>query len=105
MTIVTASQLTNCSNVNVFEDLILCSNQSGGGYTFVAINFLVFAVLFVTLSVGFGWEIALLGAGFVGLVLALMFSYMGVMSWAFTSMYVGALIVMIFYIIWSNKYD
>jgi len=105
MTTVTSYQPNNCTNINTFDDFTTCANQSGGSYLFTAIDFLVTTVIFLTLAGPFGWEAAIMSAGFIGIILSLLFAYMGVMAWSVTGIYVGGLIVMIAYVIWSNRYD
>lgn len=92
-------------SINSFDDFLRLVNDSGAGYTFTMINFLVFAVLFITLSTAFGWESAMLSAGFVGIILSLLFVYMGVMNIWIAGFFVGLITVGIIYVIWSNKYD
>jgi hypothetical protein len=94
---------TNMSNITSLKDFLQVANQSGAGYLFAMIDFLVFSVLFITLTTQFGWESALLSSSFIGILMSLLFSYMGILSWTFTQFFVGALVVMIFYIMWSNR--
>lgn len=105
MTTTTGYNANNCDAVSNFTDFLTCANQSGGDYTFTAILFLVTAVLTISLAGAFGWEVAILGSAFIGLVLSILFVYMGVMAWTTTGIFVGILIIMIMYIIWSNRYD
>jgi hypothetical protein len=69
------------------------------------ILFLVVGVLFVTLAGVFGFESALLTAGFIGLILALLFAYIGVINYWIVGAFVGVTLVTIIYVIWSNRYD
>ena len=105
MTTTTSYQNVSWENTNTFTDFISNASQSAGGYLFAGIDFLVFMVLFVTLAGAFGWEAGILSAGFIGIVLSLLFSYMGVLSWVYTSIFVGVILFMIMYVIWSNRYD
>jgi len=105
MTTTTAYQANNCTTISTFTDFLNCANASGANYTFTAINFLVIAVLFITLAGPFGWEVAILSSGFIGIILSVLFVYMGVMAWNVAGIFVGVLIVVIMYVIWSNRYD
>jgi len=105
MTTTTAYQANNCSAIETFTDFLSCTNQSGANHTFTAILFLVISVLFITLAGPFGWEVGLLATGFIGIILSILFVYMGVMAWNIAGLFVGGLIVMIMYVIWSNRYD
>jgi len=104
MTTVNAYQNVSM-NISSFDDFLTLVNNSGAGYLFTAIDVLVFLVLLITLSGAFGWEAGFLTAGFVGIILSLLFSYMGVMSWWLTGFFVGIILVIISYIIWSNRND
>jgi hypothetical protein len=103
--VVNSYQNVNWSHMDNFNDLLQNANQSGAGWLFAGIDFLVFAVLFITLSVGFGWEVALMSSGFITIILSLLFAYMGVLSWTYTGISIGLILVMIMYVIWSNKWD
>jgi len=103
MTDTFAYTYVNWSNMTTFSNFIQNANSSGAGYLFAMIDFLVFTVLFVTLSTQFGWESALLSSGFIGIILSLFFAYMGVMNWWITSFFVGTLLIMILYTTWNRN--
>ena len=102
---VNSYQNVNWSNVTNFDQFLQATNQSASNFLFAGIDILVFFVLFITLAGAFGWEAGLLGAGFIGLILTLLFAYMGVVSWIFTGIFTGAIVIIIAYIIYSNRYD
>ncbi len=89
--------------VNNFDDLLTATNSSAGGYLFAGIDVLVFLVLLITLTGTFGWEAGILSAGFIGLILTLLFAYMNVLNWTFTGFFIGAIVVMIAYTTWSSR--
>lgn len=105
MTITTGSTNINWTNVSTFQDILNVANNSGVGYTFTMITFMVWATILITLAGPFGWEAAILSSGFIGMILSILFVYMGLMAWKIAGMFVGLLMVMIMYVIWSNKYD
>ena len=105
MTFVQSQINNNISNMNSFKDFITSANLSGDGYLFTAINFLVCLVLFITLSTSFGWESALLSSGFIGIILSILFVYMGVMPFWIAGFFVGSIVLMILYIVLSSRYD
>jgi hypothetical protein len=105
MTQTFASIPTNINNITTFKDFINVANQSGAGYLFMAIDILIFAVLFISLTAGFGWESAFLSSGFIGIILTLLFLYMGVVPFWLASWFVAGIVVMILYIVLSSRYD
>lgn len=105
MTIVNSAQAVNWTNVSNFQQFIAAANQSAGNLLFLAIDLLVFFVMFISLTGTFGWEAAILSSGFIGIILSLLFSYMGVLAWKVTGVFVGVIVIIILYILWSNKYD
>lgn len=96
---------TNISNMSSFKDLLDGANASAGSMLFTAIDFLVFGILFITLTGAFGWESAMLSAGFIGIILTLLFLYMGVMPFWIAGFFVAGVVLMILYIVLSSKYD
>lgn len=100
---VSGYQNVNWSNVSTFGDVLQRVNESGAGYLFTTINFLVFFVLLITLSASFGWEVGMLASAFIGISLGLLFSYMGVMSWQWTMFFAGLIIVYIMYSVWNRN--
>lgn len=107
MTVTHAYNTVNWSNMTTFSDFLSRANESAGNMLFTAIDVLVFLVLFVTLAMmpQVGWEGAILSAGFVGIILSLLFVYMGVMNFTIAGIFVGAILVAMIYVIWSNRYD
>lgn len=103
MTITTAYQNINMSNVSTVSGMLDAMNQSGAGYLFTAINMLVFFVLLISLSGLFGWEAAILSSGFISIILSILFVYMGVMSFWIAGAFVGLILAIMMYVIWSNR--
>ena len=100
--ITTSYQNVNMSWANP-SDALNALNNSSGGYTFIMITFLVTFILFITLAATFGFEVGLLTAAFVGLLLSLLFVYAGLMTWWVTSIFVGIIIITIIYIMWKQN--
>jgi len=103
MTITTAHNPVNMSAVNTFGDMIQAMNNSAGGLLFFVINLLVFFVLWISLAGSYGWEASLLASAFVGLILSLLFLYMEVLSLTYVSIFVGLIVIMIMYVMWSSR--
>ena len=100
---VSSYQPVNWSNVSTIDDFIHAGNQSAGNVLGAGIVGLAFLVLLITMVGSFGWEAGLLSAGFVALILSMLFSYMGILSWTFVGMFAGLLVVMIAYIMYSGR--
>jgi|GEM_PF-4371415 len=105
MTVINSSLGVNMNSINTFDSFIKFANSSANDLLFTMIDFMVFFVLFISLTGVFGWEVALLSSGFIGLVLSILLLYAGLTNIWSVSIFVGILIIMFFYIIWSNKYD
>lgn len=103
MTTINSYQNVSWQNMSSFDDFIHNANQSAGNYLFAGIDLLVFFILFISLAGVYGWEVAIMSAGFVGIVLSLLFVYAGVLSYTFAGIFVGVIIAMIMYTIWSNR--
>lgn len=105
MTTITSSIQTNLSNMSNFKDFIIGANASASNYLFTAIDFLVFFILFITMANAFGWESAMLSAGFISMILTILFVYMGVMPFWIAGFFIAIIIIFILYIVLSNRYD
>ena len=103
MTTTTGYIATNLSNMSSFSGILQSANQSAGDYLFTAIDILVFLVLLITLAGSFPIEVAIMSAGFVGIILSLLFVYMGVMAWTTAGVFVGIIVASMLYVTWSNK--
>lgn len=95
----------NWENITNVGDFLIRANQTTGSYLFTMIDFLVVFIIFITLAIGFGWESALITSAFIGLMLSILFLYMDLVSFPIVGIFVGLIIIMIMYIIWSNRYD
>lgn len=94
----------NWTNVTSFEQLPALANQATGGGFWVGMLFMMFVVLLLILSF-WGFETALIVSAFLGFLLALGLVYAGLISWTYTLVFVGIILVMILYIIvGSPKY-
>jgi hypothetical protein len=100
---VSSYQNISWDSMSNFTQFLSNANASGAGYLFPMIDFLVFFVLLISLSGAYGWEAGLLSAGFIGIILSLLFSYMGVMAWSITGIFVGLILFAIMYIVWSRN--
>ena len=97
--------IPNWSGVDTPQEFLAMPNSSTGGYFWAGINLMTFLVLFITLSLPFGWEAGMLSAGFISLMMALFLAYLDLVAWWIVGTFIGLLLLMFVYIIWSSKYD
>jgi len=97
--------IPNWSGVDTPSEFLAMPNASTSGYFWAGMDLMVFLIIFITLSSGFGWEVGLLSAGFVGLLMSIFLAYLNLVSFWVVGIFVGLLLLMFVYIIWSSKYD
>lgn len=97
--------IPNWSGVDTPEEFLAMPNEATGGYFWMGMDIMVFLVLFITLSMNFGWEAGILGASFVGLLMSIFLVYLGLLSFWVIGIFIALIIITFIYIIWSNRYD
>ena len=95
----------NMSRMGNFSDYLVMSNSVSGGWFWTGMDFMIFAVLFVTLATTFGFEAGFLVACFIGLLMSVFLVYLALIPMWIALIYVGGIIIMIIYINWRNPYD
>lgn len=103
MTTTTAYTNINISAINSLGDMTNAMNASVGGYLFFGIDIMIFLTMLISLAGIFGWESAMLTSGFVAVILSIMFTAMGLISFTKTAIFVGIILVMIMYVMWNNR--
>jgi len=96
--------MVNWTNVTDFGQLPAVANQASGGIFWVAMLQMIWVVLILVL-VGYGFEVAMLVATFLSLIVAFFLVYAGLVSWAYIVQFAGILLFMFLYIIWSGRKD
>lgn len=99
------SSIPDWTNVTTPEEFLKMPNNSTGGWFWTGIDVMVFLVLFITMSGAFGWEAGILSAGFIGIVMTLLLAYLHLVSFATAGWFVGIVVIVMIYVIWSNRYD
>ena len=94
----------NFSVSNPSELLQLANNQTAG-YFWTGILFMIFLVFVITFSSMMVPEAALLAAAFIGFLISLLLVYLELISFTYVGVFIGLTIILIMYIIWSNRYD
>lgn len=96
--------MPNYANISNIGDMLSIANQNSGSYFWIGMLFLIFFVATISLSI-FGIEIALLASGFIGLIIGILFVYIGIMAWEWLLFFVGLELFMFIYIMWSSDED
>ena len=93
----------NWSNVTDLGQLPSLANTASNGTFWVGMLHMLWIILIMVMIGGYGFEIALLTASFLGLILALVMVYAGLVSWIFALEFTGIILFLFLYIIWSGK--
>jgi len=91
---------TNWTNVSNIEGMLVQANSNAPFWTGMLL--MIFAVFLISF-LGMGFPIALIAAGFIGFIIGLLLTYMGLVSWTWTLMLLGLMLVGIIYSIWSKN--
>lgn len=94
---------TNWSAITSTADVLNIANNNTSGMFWAGMNFMLFAIMLITLTGVFGWEAGLLTSAFVGLMISLTFVYLGIESFWVTGGFVGIIIAMIAYLMWNSR--
>ena len=94
--------MVNWTNMTNFAQLPSIANDSSGGSFWVGMLQLIWVVLIMVL-IKWGFEVAILVATFLALIMAIFLVYAGLVSWAFIVQFAGILLFMFLYIIWSGN--
>lgn len=104
--VVHSAQNVSWNNVANFSQFLVNADSSAAGYLFESIDVMVILILFITIAATVGsWEVAILSAGFIGILLSILLVYLGLIDMMFTGVFIGAIIITIMIVIWSNRYD
>ncbi len=96
-----ATTPVNWSNITDLGQLPGAANTASGGSFWVGMLYMIWIIL-IFLTISFGFEVALLTSSFAALVLGLLMVYAGLIAWEWVIVFVGVLLFMFFYIIWSR---
>lgn len=93
----------NWSNITDLGQLPDAANTASSGSFWVGMLYMVW-VIALLLTVGFGFEVALLTSSFLALVIGLLMVYAGLVALPWVLTFLGIIVFMFLYIIWtSNK--
>ena len=89
------------ANVTDFGDLIALPNQSQSHF-WLGMLVMIFGVLVMSF-LAYGFEVAVITAAFMTLILGMMLVYLGLVAWQWLMMFLGVILFMIFYITWNSR--
>jgi len=92
----------NWANLTDFGDLPSVANAQTGGTFWVGMLHMIWIIL-IMVMIGFGFEVAILAASFLCLVIALLLAYSGLVAWGFVIEFAAIILFFILYIIWSGS--
>lgn len=92
----------NWSNVTDFGQIPQEANNASGGSFWVGVFFMLWVIL-ILLFIGFGFEVAMVVASFLMIVIGLLLVYADLLALQHLLTVVGVLLFMFLYIIWSSK--
>lgn len=92
----------NWSNVTTWTQVLQTANTNSGSWFWTLIMYGVFIISLLIFS-SLGFETALLSASFIALILGMFLVYAGLVAWTWTLTFVGLILFMFLYIVWSSK--
>lgn len=98
-------QQINWSSVTTPSEFFGIANTNTSGYFWTGIIWMFFLVVLITLSSFMIAEGALLASAFITFLVAILLLYNGLISFGTLGVFIGMIVLMIMYIIWSNRYD
>lgn len=92
----------NWSNITDLGQVPAAANTASSGSFWVGMLYMMWVILLM-LTLTFGFEVAILTSSFVMLVVGILMVYAGLIAWQWVLTFVGILIFMFLYIIWSSS--
>jgi len=94
--------VANWSNVTTWEQMLEVANTNTGSWFWTLITYTVF-VLTLLLNVGWGFEVGLITAGFIALIISLVLAFAGLVSWTVVLSFVAIIVLTFIYIGYTTK--
>jgi len=92
----------NWSNITDFGQIPDAANTASAGAFWVGMFYMLWVIL-ILLMIGYGFEVAILVASFVMMIIGLLLVYTGLMGLGHLVTVIAVLIFMFLYIIWSSS--
>jgi len=90
----------NWSNMTDFGQLPAAANDASGGSFWVGMLYMMWIIM-ILLMISYGFEVAIVTSSFIFLIVSLLMVYAGLLAWPWALTFVGLLLFMFLYIIWS----
>ena len=90
------------SNMTGIKEMLSIPNSQTGGWFWFGMLIMIFVILVINF-LGFGFETAIVTSAFVGLITGLFLNYLDLVSWQWLMLFLGIILFMLFYIVWSNR--
>jgi hypothetical protein len=91
----------NWSNITDFGQIPAAANDASGGSFWVSMLYMMWLIMILVL-ISYGFEVAIVTASFVFLIVSIIMVYANLLAWEFTLTFAGVLLFMFLYIIWSS---
>lgn len=92
----------NWSNVTDFGQLPAQANVASGGTFWAGMLYMIWVILFLVL-ISFGFEIAIIVASFLALIVAILLVYADLVAYYHIATFAGIILFMFLYIMWSSS--
>ena len=92
--------MTAWQNITNFEDTLAAANDYSPFWT--GMLFMIWAIILI-ITLPFGIEVAILTASFLGFIVGMFLTYMGLVAWGWTMTMFGLILATFIYIMWSRK--
>lgn len=92
----------NWSNVTDFGQIPGEANTASGGSFWLGMFYMIWVIL-IFLFVGYGFEVAIIVASFLTIIIGLLLVYADLMAWQHLISVVAVELFMFLYIIWSSS--
>lgn len=91
----------NWTDITTWTGILQTANTNTSGWFWTLILYGIFFIALLLMS-GWGFEVALLVASFIGFVLGMILAYMGLVAWTWVLVFVGVILIEILYIVWTG---
>jgi len=95
----TAVNWTNISDLGQIPSAV---NTASGGSFWAGMLYMIWAIL-IMLTLAYGFELAIVISSFASLIISLLLVYSGLLAWEHALVFVGIIVIMFLYIIWSSS--
>jgi len=92
----------NWSNITDFGNLPQAANTASDCSFCVGMLYMVWIII-ILLTLSYGFEVAILTSCFASLIIGLLMVYAGLVAWQWVITFVGIMLFMFLYIIWSTS--